>query len=237
MIRIVNALKSKNSSEFAKKAAMSKSPDQQLKGKTMDGFTRRKEQSKEEIRKAAWELFSQFGVERVSIVDIARKAGVSQATIYNNFGSKETLAREFVTTVVDQLINRIQEILTPNKLYREKMAAFINLIAEIMAHERPSEADGTVFTTSFDLLNDPEIKKIRDAAQSKMTNLLLGVVQEGKDQGQIDSDLSEEAFGIYFKAFMEIFINPQLQYRFYSDPKLVQNLGMLMIHGLSGQEN
>jgi AcrR family transcriptional regulator len=203
----------------------------------MDGFKRRKEQSKGDIRKAAWELFSQFGVEKVSIVDIARKAGVSQATIYNNFGSKEDLAREFVTTVVDQLVNRVEEILTPEKLYQEKMAAFIQFIAEIMTHERPSEADGTVFTTSFDLLNDPEIKKIRDSAQDKMTNLLLGLVHEGKAQGQIDSNLSEEAFGIYFKAFMEIFIDPQLQYRFYSDPRLVQDLGSLMIYGLGGSIN
>ena len=58
----------------------------------LDGFTRRKEQSKEDIRRAAWELFSQFGVMKVSIADIARKAGVSQATIYNHFGSKEALA-------------------------------------------------------------------------------------------------------------------------------------------------
>ena len=59
----------------------------------MDGFARRKEQSKEDIRMAAWELFSQFGVDKVSMTDVARKAGVSQATIYNNFGSKEALAR------------------------------------------------------------------------------------------------------------------------------------------------
>jgi AcrR family transcriptional regulator len=202
----------------------------------LNGFTRRKEQSKEDIRKAAWELFSQFGVEKVSIVDIARKAGISQATIYNNFGSKDKLAREFVTTVVDQLVNRIQEMSTPDKLFREKMAAFIKFIAEIMAHERPSEADGTVFTTSFDLMNDPEIKKIRDLAQEKMTNLLLGLVKEGKNQGQINLDLSEEAFGIYFKAFMDIFIDPHLQYRFYNDPKLVQDLGLLMIFGLTGRQ-
>jgi AcrR family transcriptional regulator len=202
-----------------------------------NGFTRRKEQSKDDIRKAAWELFSQFGVEKVSIADIARKAGVSQATIYNNFGNKENLAREFVTSVVDQLVNRVQEILAPNKLYREKMAAFIQFIAEIMAHERPSDADRTVFTTSFDLLTDPEIKNIRDSAQNKMTNLLLGLVREGKTQGQINSDLSDEAFGIYFNAFMEIFINPQLQYRFYSNPKLVQDLGSLMIYGLGGQHH
>ena len=200
-----------------------------------NGFTRRKEQSKENIRKAARELFSQFGVERVSIVDIARKAGVTQATIYNNFGSKENLVREFVTNVVDQLVNRVQESLTPDKKYGEKMAGFIQFISEIMAHERPSDADSTVFTASLDLLNDPEIKHIRDSAQEKMTNLLLGLVHEGKAQGQINLDLSEEAFGIYFKAFMDIFTDPQLQFRFYNDPKLVQDLGLLMINGLSGQ--
>jgi AcrR family transcriptional regulator len=35
---------------------------------------------------------------------IARKAGVSQATIYNNIGSKEALAREFVTAAVEVCI-------------------------------------------------------------------------------------------------------------------------------------
>jgi len=45
----------------------------------MDGFARRKEQSKEDIRRAAEELFSRFGADKVSVNDIARKAGVSQA--------------------------------------------------------------------------------------------------------------------------------------------------------------
>ena len=130
---------------------MSKSPDQQPKGKTMDGFTRRKEQSKEEIRKAAWELFSQFGVDKVSIANIARKAGVSQATIYNNFGSKEALTREFVTTAVEHLVNRVQEVLTPEKPYREKMAAFIQFLSAIMTYERPSVAVDPIFTSSSDL--------------------------------------------------------------------------------------
>ena len=201
----------------------------------MDGFARRKEQSKEDIRKAAWELFSQFGVERVSIVDIARKAGVSQATIYNNFGSKETLVREFVTTMVDQLMNRVQEVLSYDKPYWEKMAAFINIIAEMMANGRPSEGYVTGFTNNYALQNDPEIKKIRDSAQGRMTVLLLGLIREGKEQGQIHSDISEDALLVYFKAFMDIFIDPQFQQQYYKNPKLVQELGSLMIYGLGGQ--
>jgi len=201
----------------------------------MDGFARRKEQSKEDIRKAAWELFSQFGVERVSIVDIARKAGVSQETIYNKFGSKETLVREFVTTMVDQLMNRVQEVLSYEKPYWEKMAAFIHIIAEMMANGRSSEGNVTGFTNNYALQNDPEIKKIRDSAKGKMTGLLLGLIREGKEQGQIHSDISEDALLVYFKAFMDIFIDPQFQQQYYKNPKLVQDLGSLMINGLGGQ--
>ena len=53
----------------------------------MDGFNRRKEQKKESIRRAALELFKVYGFKKVSINDIASKAGVSQVTIYNHFGS------------------------------------------------------------------------------------------------------------------------------------------------------
>jgi AcrR family transcriptional regulator len=198
-----------------------------------NGFERRKEQSKEDIRKAAWELFSQFGVEKVSVADIARKAGVSQATIYNNFGSKDALAREFVTSAVDQLVDRVQEVLIPEKPYREKMAAFIRFISEMMAQGKPAEVNTLVFS-SYDLLNDPEIREIRNSAQEKMTNLLLGLVEGGKAEGQVRSDLSEAAFRVYFKAFMDIFTDPQFRLLYYKDPELVQDLGSLMNYGLNG---
>ena len=69
------------------------------------------------------------------------------------------------------------------------MAALEQFMSEMMAHERPSAIARTVFTSSLDLQNDPEIAKIRDSAQEKMADLLLGLVQEGKEQGQIDSDV------------------------------------------------
>jgi AcrR family transcriptional regulator len=199
-----------------------------------DGFTRRKEQSKEEIRKAAWELFGQFGVEKVSIVDIARKAGVSQATIYNNFGSKDALAKEFVTSAIDHLVDSIQEVLAPEKPYWEKMADFIGYLSEMMAQGKTAQADAAAFSSSYDLLNDPEIKKFRDAAREKMTGLLLKLVQEGKAQGHIRPDLSEDAFRFYFAAFSEIFITPQFRQGYYREPKLLHELCSLMIHGMSG---
>ena len=185
-----------------------------------NGFTRRKEQSKDDIRKAAWELFSQFGVEKVSIVDIARKAGVSQATIYNNFGSKETLVREFVTSMVDQLVSRVEAVLSYDQPYWEKMAAFIVFLSAIMADGRPGDADGAGISSSTNLQNDPEIKKIRELGPGKNDRALIGVDPGGQKTGPYSGRLSEDAFRVYFKAFMDILIDPQFQQRYDKDPKV-----------------
>ena len=101
---------------------------------------------------------------------------------------------------------------------------------------RPSAAESTVFASSIDLQNDPEIKKIRMEAQERMIKLMLGLIQEGKQQGQVNPDLSDEALSIYFVGFMDVFSNPQLQSQFYHHPDLVQELGALMIFGLSGEK-
>jgi AcrR family transcriptional regulator len=201
----------------------------------MDGFARRKEQSKEDIRKAAWELFSQFGVDKVSMTDIARKAGVSQATIYNNFGSKEALTREFVTTMVQDLVDHIQQIITPQRSYEEKMAAFFQLISAMMTDGRSSTSGSAVFTSSLDLQNDPEIKKIRMDAQEKMIALMLGLIEEGRQQGHVNPSLSDEALRVYFTVFMDVFTHSEFQRQYQRHPNLVHELGTLMMHGLSGR--
>ena len=198
-----------------------------------NGFTRRKEQSKEEIRKAAWALFSQFGVEKVSVNDIARKAGVSHATIYNNFGSKDALVREFVATVVEQLMGSVEAVLTPDRPYWEKMAVFIQFITRSVAQETPLMANRAILTSRLNGQDDPEMQKIRASAQARMTVMLMNLVREGKEQGKISPSLSDEAISIYFQAFMDLFSDPQLQHRFYTDPKLAQDLSALMINGLS----
>ena len=201
----------------------------------MDGFARRKEQSREEIRKAAWELFSQFGVDKVSMTDIARKAGVSPATIYNNFDSKAALAREFVSSMVEELVSHAQEIITPQGSYQEKINAFFQFISAMMAGGKPASEGVAVFASSLDLQNDPEIRKIRTGAQEKMLTLLLGLIGEGRREGQVNMEISEEALRIYFVLFMDAFTHAEFQRQFPHNQNLVDELGALMLYGLRGR--
>lgn len=199
-----------------------------------DGFARRKEQSKEDIRKAAWELFGQFGVEKVSIADIARKAGVAQATIYNNFASKEALAREYVAAAIEQLVEQTTVPLIPEQPFRQKLESFIAGITALLAQGQAAGAAAPV-NASPDLLNDPEIRAIRAAAQERMTALLLNLIREGKAEGQIRPELSEDAYRVYFKAFMDVFIDPQFRQMYARNPTLARDLGAIMVNGLSGR--
>ena len=77
----------------------------------MRGFERRKERSRESIRRAALELFSGYGFDKVSLSDIARRARVSQVTIYNHFGSKEQLVQEVIRTALTELIDSVRQII------------------------------------------------------------------------------------------------------------------------------
>lgn len=197
----------------------------------MDGFTRRKEQSKEDIRNAAWELFSQFGVEKVSMSDIARKAGVSPATIYNNFGGKDVLVQEFITTMVDHLMGEAEAIVTLDASFEQKIAALFQYITDKLVSTTPTP-DNPLFSGSVDLHNDPQIKRIRESAQEKMTQLVMELVAEGKREGQVNSALSDEALAIYFSLFMEAFVRPDYQMQFHQNSKLISDLGSLMLYGL-----
>lgn len=199
----------------------------------MDGFERRKEQSKEEIRKAAWELFSQFGVDRVSMMDIANKAGVSQATIYNNFGSKDALAREFVAFAVESLIIGLQNTIATGRTYQKKMAGFFQFISAMMEGGKPASTGNPIFTSNLNLLNDPEIKKIRVKAEEEMIALLLALIEEGRKQGQVNPELSDEALRLYFTAIMDIFPSAEFRSLYSRRPGLVEELGSLILNGLN----
>ena len=202
----------------------------------MDGFARRRGRSRADIREAARELFGQFGVDRVSVADIARKAGVSHSTIYNNFGSKDALAREFVTAAVERLVGSARQVLEGNMPFQEKLAAFLGFISGTLAAGQPPGAAAPAFTWSPELLEDDDIRRIRDDAKERMADLLLGVLREGKEEGVVQSDTSEEAYTIYFNVFMELFTDPQLQYRLVKNPNLPEELGSLMINGLTGPQ-
>lgn len=191
----------------------------------MDGFERRKEQSKESIRKAAGELFDKFGVGKVSINEIARKAGVSQATIYNNFGSKDGLIQDYFQIRANRFFERFREISKANKPYAEKLEDIVQYEIE-MNESDPGYSD-------VEIMNNPQFKQLSDSLLEQVREQFLGFIKEGKKQGYVNPDISDEAIEAYVEIFMQgINANPELHARTHHNRKLFHDLLLIMLYGL-----
>ena len=195
----------------------------------MDGFERRKEQSKEDIRRAAEELFSRFGADKVSVNDIARKAGVAQATIYNNFGSKENLVRDYHGTIVKKIATSFRGIVIMKKSWVDKFQGFLQSWIDIADRYKIEIEDSPP---------NLSMKQSHALISAEIENSFREFIKDGKEQGNLRSDISDESIITYIKFFQQgISNNPGIRNKIHSDPKLSDDLLSLFMYGISGKDN
>ena len=159
----------------------------------MNGFERRKQRKKESIRRAALDLFKAHGFRRVSLNDIAQKAGVSPVTIYNYFGSRDALVREVVKEQFLSLLQRLRAITDGKSGFPEKIEALVFHKTEA-AGEFQGELAQTLFNT------DPEMKRFVETVWRRdVTRLTVDLLEEGKREGYVDKEISQDALLLYLK--------------------------------------
>lgn len=196
----------------------------------MNGFSRRREKKKESIKQAALELFSAFGVQKVSIAEIAKKAYVSPVTIYNYFGSKDALLLDVISDVLDKNLQEITQIMESGLSVPEIIEKFIFEKTADLATINPE-------FLKLMLSNEPAIRQmIEDFAMNKYMPLLLGFIEKGKKEGYINKNISTETIIIYFNILKEAKYNQtELLIGNSQNDRLFKELATLFYYGLMGK--
>ena len=83
----------------------------------------------EEILLAAFDLAAQKGLGNVSMSQIAEKAGIRKASVYNHFSSKEELIEEMYIYLRSRAKNGLSGAIDPQSLIQKKSAREILLIS------------------------------------------------------------------------------------------------------------
>lgn len=196
----------------------------------MDGFERRKERIKENIRQAALELFSNYGVQKVSVSEIAKKAKASQVTIYNYFGSKDELLHDVILAGLDKSLQGYIETINSGISFPE--------ILEKLITEKPSELAilNQDFVKSM-MSEDPVIKQItEDFTKNKFIPMMLELIQKGKTEGYIHHNISDEAILLYINMFRES-KNSDSIIKMEHNQQLYKDITTLFFYGLIGNRN
>ncbi len=170
----------------------------------MNGFQRRKDLKKKNILRAAFELFSSRGLKDVTIAEIASKADVSQVSIYNFFQSKENLVRQALFAFMDEEMKESKRVLEAEIPFREKLEKLFFITEEARGQSNP------VFLLSA-IASDPLMRSLMEEYYHLQTEpFILRLVEQGKDQGTISKDLSDEAIRLYIQALQGILAQPGL---------------------------
>ncbi|MCS7125736.1 MAG: TetR/AcrR family transcriptional regulator [Aigarchaeota archaeon] len=94
--------------------------------------------TRENIIKAAIELFSTRSYSDVSIDDIASRAKVSKGAVFHYFSSKIDLAEAVMKHILKTIENRLEEIFSSNLDNREKLGKFIDLALDFVELKKNS---------------------------------------------------------------------------------------------------
>jgi AcrR family transcriptional regulator len=193
----------------------------------MNGYERRTELKKDKIRTAALELFCKYGIDKTNINEIAQKAGVSPASIYNYFGSKEGLMKDIIINLLESSWKLREELWEKDLPFPELLKRTVSM--------KDNFFDQINMDTFWTLLNsNPEIKKhIDDFNQKRYPHLIKKFIEKGREEGYIRKEISLEAAMIYLTMYQEALQKPEIQKAINN--KLVKELLDMMLYGLAGQ--
>lgn len=193
----------------------------------MNGFEKRRQEKKEAILYAAKELFKQYGYSKVSIAEIAKKASVSQVSIYNFFESKENLKNQLLKKIWEDYYKTIIDIVNGNESIRKKIEKFFYTVVDYSRN----------YTTNFvveSLRNELKKDEFFVGEQlSSIEEIITSLLEEGKKEGIIKNTITTEVMLNFIDMFRFYVINnPQAVINYDRNPKLLDGMISLILTAL-----
>ncbi|MFJ2609981.1 TetR/AcrR family transcriptional regulator [Streptomyces sp. NPDC091279] len=136
------------------------------------------QRNRERIVGAAREMFVEHGAD-VPLDEIARRAGVGNATVYRNFPDRDALVREVVKSVVDRVSDAAESALAENGDAFEALEGFVHAAGD----ERIS-ALCPMASSTFDR-DHPDLV----AARTRIERTVVEVMDRAKASGQLRDDV------------------------------------------------
>ncbi|MFD0315577.1 TetR/AcrR family transcriptional regulator [Streptomyces flavalbus] len=134
--------------------------------------------NRERIVTAAREMFVEHGPD-VPLDEIARRAGVGNATVYRNFPDRDALVREVVCSVMDRTARAAEEAIAEGGDAFSALERFVHTAAE----ERIS-ALCPMISSTFDQ-HHPDL----ESARLRVERLVADVMDRAKEAGQLRVDV------------------------------------------------
>lgn len=171
--------------------------DMQLTQKPKTLRERKKESCRQDIYKAAIELFLQKGYEQTTVDEIANNANVSKATFFNYFPRKEELVRYYANEMSQAILKGWKDIRSLNTpSVADKILAMVRVLVDQLESQKEA-----VNILLWKRINMDSVEQFPFASNRVLLDELTNTLREGQKNGEIRCDvgavdLAENIFAI-----------------------------------------
>lgn len=159
---------------------------------------------KGELIRVALDLFAARGYDAVSVRDIAKAAGVSEAALYKHFKGKEAMALYIFITIITAYTRWVQEIAERSDTAVDKLCNIVGLTYDLY-RDHPAEI-------KFILLSQYAFWELAPE-ESKPHFVIRSILEQGMAAGEIPRQ------DVYFwiSIFSGIMLQPLEQYPYFHE--------------------
>jgi AcrR family transcriptional regulator len=139
------------------------------------------ERREQEILDAAGRVFGKYGIQKTTVTDIVREAGVSRATLYKHFESKEDVFRSVLKREIEDILNADRRAVEQAGTTREKLRA------AIVTHTDMLREKINIYQVTVRIFADlmPRWQEHFDYLVRETVELYGGILSEGQERGEI----------------------------------------------------
>jgi len=195
----------------------------------VNGYERRKLRSRESILRSALELFRASGIRKVSVAQIAKRSGVDPVTVYNNFGSKEELAREAIGELI-----RSHWVVARAAI--EGSGSFSERLRRLIEAKREEAAGSSSELFADAMRDDPAIARmIKDNYANEVLPVIDAFIKKGQAEGAVRADISASTLRAYIELLLEASrSHPGLASSERGLSALTEEMWALFLYGICG---
>ncbi len=148
------------------------------------------EQRHESILAAAAEVFAEHGYLRGKTSAVARRIGVSEPVVFQNFGTKASLFAAVVLRAADQVCAVVDHLAAQPIPVREVLTMVLDPRHLEQVHARGSV--GALFSDAATITGEPEIEAAARESTRRLATALTAVLERGRADGELRADLDAE---------------------------------------------
>ena len=187
----------------------------------------------EQIINAARELFKNYGFKKVSMDEIARKAGVTKRTVYKYFASKQDLLKFFIN---EELINMKKIIEDTEKRNSDFFECVHECIFRLLQYKHKRKFLKVILEEA-EVLKDKKITKEISVIDEQIQKYIKEKLKYAVKEKYIDVENIDIAAFLIYKMYIALMFDWSETYKKLDDKVIADSILKFVLNGISRKED